>query len=81
MIELDLKKTTTELVRWYILVALDFGRPHPVTEDILWRTLNDASLVVTANDVRRELSYLRDCKMVELTGIGDDHWEDRKSVV
>ncbi len=73
--DLDLKKSMTEVVRWYLLVALDAGRPLPVNEDILVRALNDASLPVTHSDLRRELDYLRDRKLIEVTGEDSDRWE------
>ena len=70
---LDLKKSLTEVARWYILVALDAGRPLPVSEDILLRTLDDVPLKLTHHELRRELDYLRDRKIIEVQDV-DEHW-------
>jgi len=69
-----LHKAAVDTVRWYVLVALDAGRPLPVNEDILLRTLNDAQFHVTHHELRRELDYLADRKLIELGGVDDDHW-------
>lgn len=74
-IEMDLEKNALERARWYILVALDAGRPYPVSDDLLLRTLNDASLRLTPLSLRRELSYLRDRKMIEIIGEDGENWE------
>lgn len=68
MHEVDLEKAEREETRWRILRALDAGRPLPVSETVLFRALTDASLAVTPKQLRRELDYLRDKKLVVLTG-------------
>ncbi len=72
---LDLHKATVESVRWYILRALDAGRPMPVNEDILLRTLDGADFPITIHELRRELDYLGLRKLVEMKGKDDDFWE------
>lgn len=77
MVELDLRKSVIEVARWYTLVALDAGRPAFVNEDIVLRTLNDASIAITHHEMRRELEYLCDRKLIELQGKEGDVWEAR----
>lgn len=74
MREMDINKAVRESVRWYILVALNAGRPFPVGEDILVRTLIDAKLRMTTGELRRELDYLADKGLVEV-GQNRDDWE------
>lgn len=75
MAEIDLRKSLIEVARWYALVALDAGRPNYVNEDMLLSALNGASMHVTHHELRRELEYLSDRKMVELQGQESDLWE------
>lgn len=71
---LDLKKAVIEQARWYILVALDAGRPLSVSEDILLRTLNDSRLQLTLHELRRELDYLRDRRLLDIEGEKSPTW-------
>jgi DNA-binding transcriptional ArsR family regulator len=66
MHEIDLERAQRESVRWTILRALDAGRPLSVSEALLSRTLNDASLHVTPSQLRRELDYLADAGLIDL---------------
>jgi DNA-binding transcriptional ArsR family regulator len=74
MHEIDLEKAHREETRWRILRALDAGRPLPVSEAVIYRTLADASLPITPAALRRELDYLRDKELVNLTGEDGPVW-------
>lgn len=74
MHEVDLEKAHREETRWRILRALDAGRPLPVSETVIYRALADASLPITPAVLRRELDYLRDKNLVELTGEDGPVW-------
>lgn len=70
----DLDQARREEARWRILKGLDAGRPYPVSEAILFRLLHDVQLPVTALDVRRELDYLEDRKLLTLAGKDSPVW-------
>ncbi|MDR0966673.1 MAG: hypothetical protein LBM75_09285 [Myxococcales bacterium] len=68
----DIATAAREVLRWRILVTLDAGRPYPVTEDIILKTLTDMSSRVTLHELRRELEYLHGRKLIEITGNDPD---------
>jgi len=71
---LDLEQRQREEARWRILRVVDAGRPVAVCEQIVWRVLTDIKLGLSLNQVRRELSYLRDLGLLELEGEDSDIW-------
>lgn len=77
MRELDLEKAARESTRWYILKALDAGRPYSVGEDVLLRALVDSKFHLTPRQIRIELDYLADRKLIDLKGKDEEseHWE------
>jgi hypothetical protein len=72
--EFDLEKAQREETRWRIMRALDAGRPLRVSETLLLRVLADIDLPVTPHEVRRELDYLEERKLVEVTGKEEGTW-------
>ncbi len=70
----DLEKAVREEIRWRLMRALDAGRPYAVTEDILLRTLDDIQMPVTSHEIRRQLDYLRDHRLVDLSGEDTQTW-------
>jgi hypothetical protein len=62
----DLEQKQREAARWRVLRVLDAGRPISVSDAIIWRVLNDIQIPFSMNQVRRELTYLRDLHLVEL---------------
>jgi hypothetical protein len=74
MHEVDLEKANREETRWRILRILDAGRPTSVSETVIFRALSDVSLAVTPAQLRRELDYLRDKKLIELTNEETPVW-------
>jgi len=71
---LDIEQRQREEARWRILRVIDAGRPVAVCEQIVWRVLTDIKLPLSLNQVRRELSYLRDSGLLELEGEDSDIW-------
>ena len=71
---IDLEQRQREEARWRILRVVDAGRPIPVTEQIIWRVLADIKLSFSLNQLRRELSYLRDLALIEIEGEGSETW-------
>ncbi|GAP66278.1 hypothetical protein MBSD_n1582 [Mizugakiibacter sediminis] len=74
MSDIDLSKTLREQVRWRILRILDVGRPGGVTEDTLQLALDDARLPVTPHELRRELDYLEDRKLITIIDRDTSTW-------
>lgn len=72
--DVDLGKAYREEIRWRILRALDAGRPLSVSETVIFRALSDASLSITPAALRRELDYLRDKDLIELSDEPDQVW-------
>ena len=63
---IDLERARRETMRWYILVALNAGRPNPVAEGIALTTLQAIPIQCTLIELRRELDYLEARGLVEL---------------
>lgn len=63
-----------EEVRWRILKVLDAGRPQPVAETLVLRTLDDIKLPVTPSSLRRELDYLEERGLIRITGREGPTW-------
>lgn len=74
MHEVDLQRAEREEIRWRILKTLDAGRPRPVSETIILRTLSDMELPVTPYGLRRELDYLKDRSLITLKGVDEPVW-------
>jgi len=72
--EIDLERAQREESRWRILRVLDAGRPQPVSESLILRTLQDISLPITPHGLRRELDYLRDRGLVTLQAEDQPTW-------
>jgi hypothetical protein len=70
----DLLQRQREEARWRILRVVDAGRPVPVSEQIVWRVLTDIKISFSLNQLRRELAYLRDLRLVELEGEETETW-------
>src|SRR5437016_11594708 len=71
---IDFEQRQREEARWRILRVIDAGRPHEVSEQIVWRVLADIRIGLSLNQVRRELTYLRDHHLVDLIGEGGETW-------
>lgn len=63
----DLEKSKREQLRWLVMETLNAGRPEAVNEHLMLQTVNEVQGGVTTLDVRRELDYLKDRELVEIT--------------
>ena len=70
----EFEQRQREEARWRVLRVVDAGRPIAVSEQIVWRVLSDIKLQLSLNQLRRELSYLRDLGLIELEGEDCDIW-------
>lgn len=74
MHNVDIEKAQREQTRWRILKVLDAGRPLPVSEVVVLQVLQDAALPVTPHGLRRELDYLEDRKLIQVSGKASPVW-------
>ncbi|WP_027360802.1 hypothetical protein [Desulforegula conservatrix] len=63
---LDPAKTRRETIRWYILLTLNNARPIGAYEELVLATIQGIHPDATALELRRELDYLEDRKLVDL---------------
>ncbi len=71
---IDLDQKQREAARWRMLRVLDAGRPIGVSETVIWSVLNDLNLPFSLNQMRRELTYLRDLGLVEIMNEDTETW-------
>jgi len=72
--DIDIEKSRRETARWRILVALNAARPGGAYEGLILSILVDCDLLSTPSEVRRELDYLRDRKLIEIDGEDSGRW-------
>lgn len=68
------EKSKREVVRWRILKTLYIGRPIGAPESIIFETLLGSGLAVTNLQLRQELDYLRDRKLLVLSNEHTAEW-------
>lgn len=64
---LDFAKVRRESLRWLLLLALNHARPVAAHESLLTTTARGVYTDATDMEIRRELDYLEDRKMVKIT--------------
>ena len=68
----DITRVRRESLRWSLLVALNKTRPYTASETLLLDVSRAIYPDTTPLELRRELDYLADRKMVDLTRLGVD---------
>lgn len=63
---IDPARARRESLRWYILLTLNNARPIDTHEALILTTLQAIYPDITAMELRRELDYLADRKMIDL---------------
>jgi len=71
---MDLEKKRIEVLRWRILQTLNVGRPYPVPEDLIAKVAGD-DMSATPRELRRELDYLADRKLIVISGKDTTCWD------
>ena len=71
---MDIERTQRDTIRWYILVAINSGRPYPVAEPLLLSAIQTIPIECTAMALRRELDYLADRKLIDLKRLEGAPW-------
>ena len=69
-----MEKTRRELVRWYLLLALNHARPYGCYEEVVLATVQGVYPDATQLEVRRELDYLEDRGLVQLRKEPSGRW-------
>lgn len=63
---MDAERNRRELIRWYCLVAVNAGSPYPVSEPQILSAIQTIPIQCTALELRQQLDYLADRRLVEL---------------
>lgn len=71
---IDQAKTRREFLRWIILLTLNNARPAGCYEELVLMTVQGYYLDATAHELRRELDYLFDRKLVALRKEPSGRW-------
>ena len=70
----DLAKVRRESIRWTILLTLNNARPVGAYEELVLATIQAVFPDATALEVRRELDYLADRSLVDITKEPGGRW-------
>ena len=71
---MDMDKIRRESIRWHIMVAVNSGRPEAVAETLVLSAIQSIPIECTARELRRELDYLFDRKLVALQRLEGAAW-------
>jgi len=71
---MDIERHLKETLRWRILQALDAGRPYAISEDVILTAVSGDDMPITHRDLRREMDYLEDRKLLKVNGKGTARW-------
>lgn len=66
MSDIDFNKRRREHIRWLLLRTLDNARPGDFPDDGLLATIQGLYRDATLQEIRRELGYLEDRKLIEI---------------
>lgn len=72
--QIDLEKQRREQLRWVLLLALNHSRPFGAQEVVLLGTAQGVYPDATALEIRRELGYLEDRRLVKVTRAPSGPW-------
>ena len=67
MSNIDLKQHEREQSRWLILSVLNAARPIGTNEGLILSTIQSVLPGVTQQELRREMTYLEDRKLIEIS--------------
>ena len=71
---LDQAKVRREALRWHLIVALHKARPYTYSEVQLLDVMRSIYVDTSALEVRRELDYLGDRKLIDLAKEPSGTW-------
>jgi len=70
---LTMQRLRREQIRWYLLVALNVSRPAGAPTTVLLSVIQANYPDATEQEIRRELDYLGDRKLIEIEKAPDGH--------
>lgn len=70
----DLARARREGMRWYLILILYKARPYRTSEELLLTTIQGIQRGATALEVRQQLDYLEDRRMVKITRESAGRW-------
>lgn len=71
---IDYQKSRREIIRWVLLRALDHARPEGTNEVVLLMTIQGLYPDATQREIRRELDYLDDRRLIEIEARHTGTW-------
>lgn len=71
---MDMEKQRREQLRWILLLALNHSRPYGAAEVVLLGTAQGVYPDATPLEIRRELAYLEDRRLVEVQRSPSGPW-------
>jgi hypothetical protein len=71
---IDQAKVRRETMRWYLILALYNARPEELAEQVIQSTIAGLYPDATPIEVRRELDYLADRKLVSIRKTPHGQW-------
>lgn len=71
---IDMDKVRREQLRWVLLLALNNARPYGAAEVVLLATAQGVYPDATALEIRRELAYLEDRRLIEIERTPSGPW-------
>lgn len=71
---MDMEKTRRETIRWYVLVAVNSGRPERVAETLILSAIQSIPVQCTALELRREFDYLEHRGLVGVKRLEGAPW-------
>lgn len=71
---IDHTRVRRETMRWLILLTLNNSRPVPAYEELILSTIQGVFGDATPLEVRRELDYLADRKLIDLVKEPAGRW-------
>ena len=70
----DIEKDRRESLRWHLLRILDWNRPYTMPDARLWEIAKVNFPDTTPTEIRRELDYLADRELVEISRPQSGNW-------
>ncbi|HFG8719844.1 TPA: hypothetical protein ACGH7G_001437 [Salmonella enterica subsp. enterica serovar Hvittingfoss] len=70
----DIIRVRRESLRWSLLVALNKSRPYTTSEQLLFDIARSIYVDATKLEVRQELDYLSDRRLIEITKQPSGMW-------
>ncbi|MBB5204438.1 hypothetical protein HNQ51_001752 [Inhella inkyongensis] len=72
--QIDMARARREQLRWLVILTLNNARPMGAVESVVLSVAQSVFPDATALELRRELDYLEDRKLVEIKRHPDGHW-------